>query len=77
MVYAGENENIYWIDEKGLPDEEQAILNYVSHGLEQGRIDIFDYKEEERISVIKVGAAYYCRRVPLTSVPLDEEGASK
>ena len=37
--------------------------------------DLFDYKEE-RISVIKVGSSFYCRRVPLTSIPLDE-GASE
>ena len=75
MVYAGGAENLYWIDQKGDADEESAVLDFVKHGLEQGRIDIFDY-EEERISVIKVGSSYYCRRVPLTSLPLDE-GASE
>ena len=75
MVYAGENEGLYWIDQKGSADEEKSVLDYVSHGLEQGKIDLFDY-EEERISVIKVGSSYYCRKVPLTSIPL-EDGASE
>ncbi len=75
MVYAGQSENLYWIDQKGDADEESAVLDFVKHDLEQGRIDIFDY-EEERISVIKVGSSYYCRKVPLTSLPLDE-GASE
>ena len=75
MVYAGEAADLYWIETKGNSDEEEAVLNYVAHGFEQGKIDIIDYKEE-RISVIKVGASYYCRRVPFTTVPL-EEGASE
>ncbi len=75
MVYAGENQGLYWIEQKGSLDEEKAVLDFVSHGLEQGKIDLFDY-EEERISVIKVAASYYCRRVPFTSIPL-EEGASE
>ena len=70
-----EPKTFYWIDQKGNADEESAVLDFVKHGLEQGRIDIFDY-EEERISIIKVGSAYYCRKVPLTSLPLDE-GASE
>lgn len=74
MVYAGENANLYWIENKGDADEEAAVLNYVAHGLEQGKIDILDYKEE-RISVIKVGSSYYCRRVALTTIPLDEEAS--
>ena len=55
-------------------DEEAAVLEYTSKGFTQGVIDIFDYKEE-RISLIKVGASYYCRKVPFTTLPLDE-GAS-
>ena len=75
IVYAGENEGLYWIDQKGSPDEEKSILEFASRGLEQGKIDIFDY-EEERISIIKVGASYYCRKVPATTLSLDE-GASE
>ena len=75
MVYAGDAENLYWIDQKGNADEEKAVLDFAAKGLDQGSISIFDY-EEERISVIKVASSYYCRKVPLTSVPLDE-GASE
>ena len=75
IVYAGESEGLYWIDQKGSLDEEKAILEFAAHGLEQGKIDIFDYKEE-RISVIKVGTACYCRKVPLITLSLDE-GASE
>ena len=74
MVYAGESSSLYWIDVKGNADEEAAVLDYVAHGIEQGKIDLFDY-EEERISVIKVGSSYYCRKVPHTSIPLNEEAS--
>ena len=71
IVYAGDAENLYWIDEKGSPDEETAILEFISHGIDQGAISIFDY-EEERISVIRVASSYYCRKVPLTILPLED-----
>ena len=75
MVYAGDAEDLYWIDQKGTADEESAVLDYVKKDIEQGAIDILDY-QEERISVIKVGSSYYCRKVPFTSLPLDQ-GASE
>ena len=75
MVYAGDAQELYWIENKGSADEESAVLDFVKKEIEQGVIDIFDY-EEERISVIKVGSSYYCRKVPFTTVPL-EEGASE
>lgn len=75
MVYAGTAAGLYWIDNKGTEDEETAVLNYVTKGIEQGAIDILNF-EEERISVIKVGSSYYCRKVPFTTVPL-EEGADE
>ena len=75
MVYAGDAQDLYWIENKGSADEESAVLDFVKKEIEQGVIDIFDY-EEERISVIKVGSSYYCRKVPFTTVPL-EEGAAE
>lgn len=75
MVYAGDAQELYWIENKGSADEESAVLDFVKKEIEQGVIDIFDY-EEERISVIKVDSSYYCRKVPFTTVPL-EEGASE
>ncbi len=75
MVYAGDAQELYWIENKGSADEESAVLDFVKKEIEQGVIDIFDY-EEERISVIKVGSSYYCRKIPFTTVPL-EEGASE
>ena len=74
MVYAGEAPDLYWIENKGTADEEQAVLEYVSKGFSQGIIDLIDF-EETRISIIKVGSAYYCRYIPLSSIPQEEEAA--
>ena len=75
MVYAGNNPNIYWIDVRGSVAEEKSVLDFASHGLEQGKIDIFDYADE-RISVIKVGSSYYCRKIPFTTISI-EQGVAK
>ena len=72
IVYAGDAENLYWIDNKGSPDEEDAVLDFVSHGIDQGAISIFDF-EEERISIIKVASSYYCRKVPLTILSIEDD----
>ena len=72
MVYSGDVQNLYWIEQKGSDDAEAAILDYIAKGIPQGSIEIFDY-EETRISLIKVGSNYYCRNVPLSAIPLDEE----
>ena len=74
MVYAGESPDFYWIENKGTADAEQAVSEYVSKGFSQGIIDILDF-EETRISIIKVGSAYYCRYIPLSSISLEQEAA--
>ena len=71
MIYAGDHENIYWIDLRGTADMEAAVMDYASVGIEQGRIDIVDF-ENERISVIKVGSNYYCRYIPSTQADLED-----
>lgn len=71
MVYAGEHEFLYWIDFKGSFEMETAVMEYCSAGIEQGRIDIVEYKGE-RISVIKVGSYYFCRYIPSSELNLDE-----
>lgn len=74
MLYAGDSPNLYWIEQKGTADAEAAVIEYVSKGFSQGIIDLFDF-EDTRISIIKVGSAYYCRYIPLSSIPLEQEAA--
>ena len=74
MLYAGDSPNLYWVEQKGTADAEAAVIEYVSKGFSQGIIDLFDF-EETRISIIKVGSSYYCRYIPLSSIPLEQEAA--
>ena len=71
IVYAGENPNLYWIDQKGGIEAEKALINFGAENLTQGSISLFDW-QENRISVIKVGQNIYCRFIPISSIPLDE-----
>ena len=71
IVYAGETEHVYWIEQQGSVVQEKAALESVSSDFEQGAISIIDY-EDSRISIIKVGENIYCRLVPYTSLPLEE-----
>ena len=63
IVYAGDSENLYWIDAKGDAEAEAAVIAFVSGGIRQGCIDLFEYNKQ-RISVINVGNSLYCRFVP-------------
>ena len=63
MIYAGEHENLYWIDFKGTMNFEEALLQKITGGIEQGRIEIVE-NEGERVSVIKIGKNIFCRYIP-------------
>ena len=76
MISAGINENLYWIEEKGDADAEDAVIKFASNGIVQGSISLIDYKES-RVSVIKVGPNLFCRFVPVIELPLDQEGVAE
>lgn len=63
MVFAGKTNNLYWIEEEGHSDYENALKPFLKKGLEQGSIEIFDVLKK-RISVIKIGELYFCRLIP-------------
>ena len=63
MIYGGEHGNLYWIDFKGTMNFEDALLQKITGGIEQGRIDIVEI-EGERVSVIKIGKNIFCRYIP-------------
>ena len=76
MISAGINENLYWIEEKGDADAEDAVIKFASNGIVQGSISLIDYKES-RVSVIKVGSNLFCRFVPVIELSLDQEGVAE
>ncbi len=71
MIYAGQHEVLYWIDNQGSFEMEAAVMDFASRGIEQGRIDIVEY-EGQRITVIKVASNYYCRCIPSIQADLDQ-----
>ncbi|MCR4899387.1 MAG: hypothetical protein K5907_01045 [Treponema sp.] len=71
-VFKGQNENFFWIEEKGGDLEETAILNNVSGGVEQGAVRVVQPDDAQRFSVIKVGNGIFCKKL-YSLVAGDEE----
>lgn len=72
MIYAGNSENIYWIENVGSVEHEEDILRYAKNNVTQGAIDIIQSKDD-RISVIKVNKNFFCRILPESELPEDNE----
>jgi len=65
IVFAGNTENVYWIEENGTAEIEEQLKPYLKSGLDQGSIEIFDLPAT-RVSVIKIGELYFCKIVPVS-----------
>lgn len=72
MIYAGNSENIYWIENVGSIEHEEDILRYAKNNITQGAIDIIQSKDD-RISVIKVNKNFYCRILPESEITEESE----
>lgn len=72
MIYAGNSENIYWIENVGSVEHEEDILRYAKNNVTQGAIDIIQ-SNDDRISVIKVNKNFFCRILPESELPEDTE----
>ncbi len=78
IVYAGEYDEVFWIEEKGSKELESDLLNKlgqeVGHDLVQGRTLLFELGGI-RVSVIEVGSKIFFRIIPdeLEKVALNEE----
>lgn len=71
MVYAGEKNGLYWIEDEGTPEMENLILQQISSDIAQGTIELLKI-EDKRISVILVGKNLYCKVLPDSNIA-DEE----
>ena len=71
-VQAGYRDFYYWIGQKGTQEQEQSIFEAIKGGIENGVVQILDYSEEARLSVIKIGGAYFCRKLPPPQVQVEE-----
>lgn len=66
-IYAGVNENLFWINEEGTFEQEKAILEYINNGVPQGVVDIVQ-TNENRISVIKINKNIFCKILPPSEI---------
>lgn len=72
-VPAGYNADYYWIGEKGTSVQEQTILDSVKNGITDGAVQLVKFDDELRLSVIKIGNAFFCRKLPPSEIIPDGE----
>ena len=71
-VTAGKNQALYWVGQTGTVEQEQLILDIINKGLENGAVQLVDDGEQDRLTVIKIGGAYFCRILPPAQVQEEE-----
>ena len=70
LINAGENENIYWIEDVQPLQVENQILDSFKN-MKQGAVEIFE-SEGARFSIIKVEEDYFCKLLPESELEKDE-----
>lgn len=76
FVYAGQSDNLYWIENVGTFEQEKIITESNKISLEQGNVVLFQI-DDKRISVIKVGKNIYCKLMPVSEIPDNESETSE
>ena len=71
LINAGENENIYWIENTQPVQIENQILESFKN-IAQGAVEIFE-SENLRFSVIKVEDNYFCKVLPKSEAVIEEQ----
>ena len=72
-VVKGSKENFFWIEEYGSVAEEQLVLETFKDVLTDGSVQLVKFDEQTRLTVIKIGSAYFCHRLSPSDIPQDEE----
>ena len=65
LIFAGLNNNIYWLEEKGPADLETQLLPYLEKLSVQGSMELYEILLT-RVSVIKIGDLFFCKIQPDT-----------
>ncbi|MCR4743163.1 MAG: hypothetical protein K5866_09895 [Treponema sp.] len=60
MIFAGKNNNFYWLEEELSADYEEEILSKATQITQEGKITLLKVKDKE-ILVIRVFDDYYCK----------------
>ena len=67
-VTAGQTENYYWVGQKGTLAQEQKVNENIAGGITDGVVTLVKFDDELRLSVIKIGSAYFLRQLPPTAL---------
>ena len=71
LIFAGENENVYWVENLFGADIENKIINSVKNNIAQGAVDVCEI-DGMRFSVIKVEDNYFCKALAESGVSIEE-----
>ena len=63
MIFAGKTDKLYWIEENGNAEYEDALKPHLAKIIEQGSIEIFKITGK-RISAIRIGDLFFCKLIP-------------
>ena len=63
MIFAGKTDKLYWIEENGNAEYEDALKPHLAKIIEQGSIEIFNITGI-RISAIRIGDLFFCKLIP-------------
>ena len=66
-VVKGQTQGFYWVGEQGSLVQEEAVLEAVKNGITDGAVMLVKI-EENRVSVIKIGSAYFLKILPQTEI---------
>lgn len=70
-VIKGGPDNLFWIEEEGTPALENAVLENIKDGITDGAVQFVKVDDQIRLTVIKIGSAYFCHRLPPAELTLD------
>jgi len=69
----GGSENLFWIETKGSEEVENIILQEINDEIKDGAVKLVEVSEEIRISLIKIGSAYFCKILPPSEIEITED----
>lgn len=65
LIFAGKNQDVYWIDEQGSEELENLVMNELKIKPEQGVVKLISVNNDEtRVSVIRIEKQYFLRIIP-------------
>ncbi len=67
-ILAGQRKDCFWLEEAAEPQEENAIFEKIPADLVQALVQIIQTEEDKRYFLIKIGNAFFCKKLqPVSS----------